>query len=350
MRSRGWILRFSWANLVLLTLAVAQLGTGFAGLINGSEGSSWMLWLHGAGAYGIVFLLAWKGRIVLESISRPWRWRAGLMNSLVLITLLLATLATGLIWVFAGRILIYGYSLITIHIVLAFGVLALLPWHVFGKRWVFRNRNAMSRRTFLRAGGIALGGVALYLLAGRVMDIFALPGAKRRFTGSYETDSYSFDFPIVIWLFDYPAPIDVRQWRLTIDAAVDTPLVLTYDQLAQMAKDAMVGLIDCTGGWYAYQEWEGVGMGALLDMAGMKASARSISFEAVSGYGRRFEVEESRGFLLALRVAGTQLNHPHGYPVRLVAPPHRGFEWVKWLTHIRVNETSRLLQPPVPLQ
>lgn len=272
------------------------------------------------------------------------------MNSLGLITLLLTTLATGLLWTFAGRILIGGYSLITIHVVLALGVLSLLPWHVVGKRWVFNNKNAMSRRTFLQAGGMAVGGAALYLLAGRVMSLFALPGARRRFTGSYETGSYSFEFPVVTWLFDYPAPVDLQGWRLTIDGAVENPLALSYDQLSRLANDTTVGLIDCTGGWYARQEWQGINVGALLQKAGMKAGARSVSFEAVSGYGRRFAVEESLGFLLALQVAGMELNHPHGFPVRLVAPGHRGFEWVKWLARIRVNETSRLWQPPVPLQ
>jgi hypothetical protein len=33
-----------------------------------------------------------------------------------------------------------------------------------------------------------------------------------------------------------------------------------------------------------------------------------------------------------------------------VASDHRGYDWVKWVTRIEVNETSHLLQPPVPLQ
>jgi DMSO/TMAO reductase YedYZ molybdopterin-dependent catalytic subunit len=44
------------------------------------------------------------------------------------------------------------------------------------------------------------------------------------------------------------------------------------------------------------------------------------------------------------------LSHGHGSPARLVAPGKRGFEWVKWVDHIEVNETSKWLQPPLPLQ
>jgi hypothetical protein len=34
----------------------------------------------------------------------------------------------------------------------------------------------------------------------------------------------------------------------------------------------------------------------------------------------------------------------------LVLELSTGFEWVKWVTHLRVNETSKLWQPPVPLR
>jgi DMSO/TMAO reductase YedYZ molybdopterin-dependent catalytic subunit len=34
----------------------------------------------------------------------------------------------------------------------------------------------------------------------------------------------------------------------------------------------------------------------------------------------------------------------------LVAPEHRGYDWVKWVTRIRVVETSWFWQPPLPLQ
>ena len=43
-------------------------------------------------------------------------------------------------------------------------------------------------------------------------------------------------------------------------------------------------------------------------------------------------------------------SHGHGFPARLVAPGKRGFEWVKWVTSIQVNESPKWLQPPLPLQ
>jgi DMSO/TMAO reductase YedYZ molybdopterin-dependent catalytic subunit len=71
--------------------------------------------------------------------------------------------------------------------------------------------------------------------------------------------------------------------------------------------------------------------------------------ESVTGYTRRFSVDHARHLLLATRVAGGPLSHGHGFPVRLVVPDRRGFEWVKWVVRIRVLRGSYLLQPPLPL-
>lgn len=112
----------------------------------------------------------------------------------------------------------------------------------------------------------------------------------------------------------------------------------------------LVATIDCTGGWYSTQDWFGVPLKKLLAKAELKDSAKSVTLESVTGYYRNFSLDEIDGYLLALMVAGNPLTHSYGAPARLVAPGKRGFEWVKWITSIKVNDTSKHLQPPVPLQ
>ena len=91
-------------------------------------------------------------------------------------------------------------------------------------------------------------------------------------------------------------------------------------------------------------------LGRLLARAGVGADAASFTVVSVSGYARRFPLEAAPNFILATHVAGQRLDHGHGYPLRLVAPEYRGFNWVKWVARVEVNTTSELLQPPVPLQ
>ena len=76
----------------------------------------------------------------------------------------------------------------------------------------------------------------------------------------------------------------------------------------------------------------------------------ALSRSSVTGYYRKFSLEAAQDFLLATHVTEETLSHGHGYPVRLVAPGRRGFEWVKWVTEIEFSETPHWWQPPLPIQ
>jgi DMSO/TMAO reductase YedYZ molybdopterin-dependent catalytic subunit len=88
----------------------------------------------------------------------------------------------------------------------------------------------------------------------------------------------------------------------------------------------------------------------LLDAIPIDDSARSVTVRSITGYYRRFSLEDARGFILATSVGEETLSHGHGFPLRLVAPGRRGFEWVKWVTELEVSGIPSWLQPPLPLQ
>ena len=124
----------------------------------------------------------------------------------------------------------------------------------------------------------------------------------------------------------------------------------TYDDIAKLPSGSITATLDCTGGWYANRSWRGVRVSDLLEMANLKEGARSVTFGSVTGYYRRASLEESRNYLLATHVGDERISHGHGAPVRLVAPGRRGYEWVKWVNSVTVNDTSKWRQPPLPLQ
>jgi DMSO/TMAO reductase YedYZ molybdopterin-dependent catalytic subunit len=95
-------------------------------------------------------------------------------------------------------------------------------------------------------------------------------------------------------------------------------------------------VLDCTGGWYSAQDWQGVRVGQLLDLAAVQTSAVAVSFKSVTGYRWSLSLPEARKALLATHAGGQPLSHGHGAPLRLVAPGRRGFQWVKWVTEIEV--------------
>ena len=349
-------MHYPWANIVLLLLIILQFVTGFFGFTNGRPDNRWLLWLHGIGAYAITWILLWKSSIVLQVYQRGTglNWRR--IAFAVMLMLLFATLLFGLLWTFNGPQYLFGFSLVTLHIFLAVPLLLIMAWHAWHLRWIFRVPQAVGRRTFLRALGAGLAGLGLWWTSGRLKAWQTLPGSRRRFTGSYETGSFTGNFPKVSWIADRPSPINPDAWQLTISGAVEQSLTLSYQELLEMvetelsADTSVTAVLDCTGGWYSEQVWSGVPVGRLLDLVRPTEEALSVTFEAISGYKRRFNLREAREYVLATAVAGQLLPHGHGFPARLVAPGQRGVNWVKWVSHIRLNTTGKHWQLPLPLQ
>ena len=341
-------MRFPWVNVALLILLLLQLASGYLGFVNGEERQAWLLWLHGMGAYALVLLLWWKGSVVWHVLRRRKRWTWARVSFVVSIFLLLLTLALGLLWTFDGPRYLFGFSLVSLHIYIAVPLILFLAFHVWRMRWILDVDQAVDRRAFLRLGLAGLAGAVAWWLLRHLQG-------RRRFTGSYEIGSMGGRYPHVSWIDDNPAPLSPAYRRLSLDGEVRLPQSLSYEALLQMAAEEQTAIVDCTGGWYSEQIWRGVPLRNLLAQAGVQAgdapgSARSVLVRSVTGYWRRFSLAEAQQFLLATHVAGAPLDHGHGFPARLVAPGLRGFEWVKWVTAIRVENVSPWLQPPLPLQ
>jgi DMSO/TMAO reductase YedYZ molybdopterin-dependent catalytic subunit len=343
-----------WVNIALLGLLLLQFVTGYAGFTNGRPPNAWLLWAHGIGAYALIVLMAFKGFIIADAWRRKKRWTGERRAYVVLFVLLLLTTALGLSWTFGGPRYLAGFSYVSLHIYVAIPVMLLMGWHAWKMRFVWRVSGATGRRLFLGMALSAAAGLLLWRAGDRAKALAGWPGATRRFTGSYETGSYVAQFPAVSWIADRPPPVDLEAWQLRVEGAVASRRAYSYQSLATRPPVEVVAVLDCTGGWYTEQVWRGVAVGDLLAEAGLLASAASVTFESVTGFKRRFSLDEADRFLLGLGyvVDGRfqPLTHGHGYPLRLVAPGRRGMEWVKWLRAIRVNESGPHLQSPLPLQ
>ena len=339
---------FPWANTLILVFVVAGLISGFFGLVSGSPDRAIYMQVHRAAGYAIVLLLLWKGRNIVFSLRRvsPRSPRAA---SLVLLVALIATLSLGFVWAFAGRFHFLGFSGVSWHIYAGAALAPVLVWHtlhhVRGTRLAFW----AERRSVLRIAALGAAGFALWQAGELVARSASLAGADRRFTGSHEVEHPDPGvFPVVSWLNDDPDPLDAETWRLLVRGLDGEAESLGYGDLRHSAE--LTATIDCTGGWYSTQVWRGVPVAELLEALDSAAEARTVTFTSVTGYYRRFSVEAASRYLLATHVGDRVLGHGHGYPVRLVAPGRRGFEWVKWVTSIELDTKPAWLQPPLPIQ
>jgi DMSO/TMAO reductase YedYZ molybdopterin-dependent catalytic subunit len=175
--------------------------------------------------------------------------------------------------------------------------------------------------------------------------VTGLPGGERRFTGSYDAGSLKADaLPVTQWLDDSVQRIDPLDWRLTLVTMAEVR-ELSYEEVGAFG-DRIRAILDCTGGWYSKQDWEGVRLDRLIPEPG---EARSVVVRSVTGYSRRLPVRDLSNLLLAVRLGGEPLPAGNGFPARLVAPGRRGFWWVKWVSHIETSAAPWWLQSPFPL-
>ena len=341
-------MRFPWANTLLLGLIAVDLVSGFFGLVSNSADEAFLILAHRIAGWGIVAILAWK--IVNVAASLRWhRSAAPRTASIILALALAATLALGFVWSFAGPVSFWLFSGVSWHIYIGGALVPILIWHAIYQTRGVPLRFWADRRIFLRFAGLAIAGAALWRVGEAAASVGGFSGATRRFTGSYEADSFSGNaFPLTSWLNDNPKPIDADDWQLNIGGAVTHPLSLRYEDIAADAE--LTATLDCTGGWYSTQIWRGVPLSYMLNAAKPTEDAASVTVRSVTGYYRRFSLAEAREYIIATHVGGEALSHGHGFPARLVAPDKRGFEWVKWITEIEVNRAGKWLQPPLPLQ
>jgi hypothetical protein len=328
-------------NLALLAALVLAFATGVGSVAAGSAGGRWVVIAHGVVAIAVVLLLPWKGRVVRRGLRRvrPTRWLSLLLAGLA-VTALLAGFGytTGLLRSVAGALGMW------IHVAAALALLPLVLWHILARR-ARPHRADLSRRTVIRAGLLAGVSAGLYAAEVAAVNLAGLPGAGRRFTGSYVAGSFDPDaMPSYTWLDDSTPVVDPDRWRLVVIGG-GTRRELTLDDLA--AFDVRLrATLDCTSGWYAEQDWTGVPVRALLPDPGQ---ARSLLVGSSTGYRIRFPVRDLDHLLLATTVGGAPLRPGHGFPLRLVAPGRRGFWWVKWVDRIELSSTPWWWQPPFPL-
>jgi DMSO/TMAO reductase YedYZ molybdopterin-dependent catalytic subunit len=246
-------------------------------------------------------------------------------------------------------------------------------------------RIAMSRRTLLKQGGVALTGWALLntLRVGVAPAVLAQSGAEvlpwldqpaanptnGRVTNLLEWEGLDAwitppDQFFSVAHYRYPE-VDVKDWQLEITGLVDNPMTLTMADLQAWPRQALDFTLECSGnhgfdwnfGLVGNANWAGVALLPLLREAGIKDDALEVAFYGVDAgeetvreqkitqrFARSMSLEEATSpyNLLCTEMNGDPLPVRHGFPLRLIAPGWYGIANVKWLQRIEVR-SQRLM-------
>src|SRR5918997_439884 len=280
-------------NVGLLGLLLVAGGTGVLAFAVGSPGPARLVVAaHGAAGLGLLLLVPWKSVVVRRSWRRPAGTRGTGGVSLGVATLL--TLLTGVLhaggvtgpWSWSA-----GIPVLHVHVAMGVATGALVVVHAWGRRQRPRATD-LGRRGLLRSGALGAGAVALWGAGEGLLRLTGAPGAQRRATGSFERGT------------DEPAAMPVTQW--ISDAVPGSPaavLVLAAPgrrvrvPVADLDRgDVVRAALDCTGGWYAVQDWRGVRLDRLLASVGGELPADgAVHGLSVTGFRRRLPLSEAGG-------------------------------------------------------
>jgi len=335
----GASLRF--INTLILSLFILLGLTGLYGLVWPLP--SILFEIHRASAWMLIVLIPWKSIISLRSLRRGLDRRFD-RNVMILVSLVLAAatlivLVLGLMW--AWNLGEYAYSGIGWHWGIALGLAPLFLIHVW-RRWPHPKRTDFAeRRQMLKLMGLSVAAVASWGMAETLSKVLQNDESPRRFTGSREDGSFTgLDYPVTSGADQGKIRLKPETWNLSVRGEVKSPLTLTYANVLALSSAEVTATLDCTGGWYTTQVWQGIRLVDLLSQAGVDHEMVVIVLKDVSGYTAHFTPAEFQEILLATHVGSQVLDHSHGYPLRAVVPSRRGWHWVKWLTEIEVLAIS----------
>jgi sulfite oxidase len=166
--------------------------------------------------------------------------------------------------------------------------------------------------------------------------------------------------------FGLPPDIST-EWTLTIDGEVTRRVTLGLEDIRRMRAEHRRATIECAGngrgglelpatsgvqwtlGAVSTATWTGVPLAAVLERAGVLASAQHFWMEAADRspiaatprFLRSIPLETALGeALIAYEMNGRPLPLLHGGPLRLVVPRWYGMASTKWLTHIHARASE----------
>jgi len=137
---------------------------------------------------------------------------------------------------------------------------------------------------------------------------------------------------------------DPARWDFKVFGEVEQPVRLTYQEFMALPKTTLTCDIHCVTAWSKFGvTFEGVPAKAVLDLAGVKASAKFVMVHAEQGYEANLSLEHlfAPDALLAHRADGKDLAPEHGWPLRLVVPRLYFWKSAKWVRGLELMAQDR---------
>lgn len=139
--------------------------------------------------------------------------------------------------------------------------------------------------------------------------------------------------------------VDRASWSLTIDGAVEHPIVLRFADLLALEQVEDVSDFHCVTTWSKLDmQWKGVRFADLAALVEPLEQATHVMVHGYDGYQTNLALEEALkpDVLIAHTVFGEPLAPEHGGPVRMITPQLYAWKGAKWIKRIEFLVGNRL--------
>lgn len=147
------------------------------------------------------------------------------------------------------------------------------------------------------------------------------------------------DAPLVYDIGPVPS-IDLSAFRLAVAGAVESPLLLSWDEVLSLPCTRLVRDVHCVTSWSVRDVvWEGVRVRELVDRVLPSPDVRWVTVRGRDGYATSIPLEDFArpDSLLAYRMNGLPLAEHHGHPLRLVVPALYAWKSAKYVERIEFS-------------
>jgi DMSO/TMAO reductase YedYZ molybdopterin-dependent catalytic subunit len=145
---------------------------------------------------------------------------------------------------------------------------------------------------------------------------------------------------------------EFRDWSLRVDGLVERPIALSLAQLQALPARSQVTLHQCDEGWSAVAQWTGVQLSRVLELSGLKKSARYCVFHCLdiapldgNFYYESLDMLDAMHpqTILAYAMNGQTLPVEHGAPLRLRVELQIGYKNAKYVDRIEVVDSLQAI-------
>jgi DMSO/TMAO reductase YedYZ molybdopterin-dependent catalytic subunit len=156
---------------------------------------------------------------------------------------------------------------------------------------------------------------------------------------------------ILRWNIDHPGIIaqnprfDPKNWTLTIDGEVESPLRLSWQDLLNLPSSESKSDFHCVEGWTVRDcIWRGVSFISIVKLVKPKKNSKYVFFRCSDGYTTSLDLAEllQENVYLAYRLNGEYLEEALGSPLRLVMPGKYAYKSAMWVKQITFTERKEL--------